>query len=177
MVWKKDGCWRPCGYYRRLNNVTIPDWYPLPNILDFTSCLDNSSVFFPNWIPRKDTTRFLCLPLTSRRLPSSLHLVCLSFSGFLLAWEMQTKHSKNDGADFWRPPFLFCLCGWHFGFLQEHQFPCFSPVSSSWALLATWATKCEFAASEMNSLAIESLLWVGHLWAHWCHQEFSSSLR
>ena len=45
MVWKKDGCWRPCGYYRRLNNVTIPDWYPLPNILDFTSCLDNSSVF------------------------------------------------------------------------------------------------------------------------------------
>ena len=45
MVRKKDGGWRPCGDYRRLNNVTIPDQYPLPNIADFTSCLDGSSVF------------------------------------------------------------------------------------------------------------------------------------
>ena len=45
MVRKKDGGWRPCGDYRRLNNVTIPDRYPLPNIADFTSCLDGSSVF------------------------------------------------------------------------------------------------------------------------------------
>ena len=46
MVQKKDGGWRPCGDYRRLNNVTIPDRYPLPNIADFTAQIAGSTVFF-----------------------------------------------------------------------------------------------------------------------------------
>ena len=45
MVKKKDGSWRPCGNYRRLNNVTVPDRYPLPNIADFSSQLSGSKVF------------------------------------------------------------------------------------------------------------------------------------
>jgi hypothetical protein len=35
MVRKKDGGWRPCGDFRRLNLVTTPDSYPLPNMMDF----------------------------------------------------------------------------------------------------------------------------------------------
>ncbi len=35
MVRKNDGSWRPCGDYRRLNLATVPDAYPLPNMLDF----------------------------------------------------------------------------------------------------------------------------------------------
>ena len=35
MVKKPDGSWRPCGDYRRLNLVTVPDSYPLPNMMDF----------------------------------------------------------------------------------------------------------------------------------------------
>ena len=45
MVKKKDGGWRPCGDYRRLNMVTVPDRYPLPNIADFTSRVTGSTVF------------------------------------------------------------------------------------------------------------------------------------
>jgi hypothetical protein len=39
MVPKKDGSWRPCGYYRRLNLVTTPDKYTLPNMQDLSNGL------------------------------------------------------------------------------------------------------------------------------------------
>ena len=45
MVKKKDGLWRPCGDYCRLNNVTVPDRYPLPKIADFSSQISGSKVF------------------------------------------------------------------------------------------------------------------------------------
>ncbi len=35
MVRKPDGSWRPYGDFRRLNTVTVPDAYPLPNMMDF----------------------------------------------------------------------------------------------------------------------------------------------
>jgi hypothetical protein len=45
MVPKKDGLWRPCGDFRRLNLVTEPDVYPLPNMLDFSDRLAGCNVF------------------------------------------------------------------------------------------------------------------------------------
>jgi hypothetical protein len=45
MVLKKDGSWRPCGDFRRLNLVTQPDKYPLPNMLDFAQRLTGCTVF------------------------------------------------------------------------------------------------------------------------------------
>ena len=45
MVRKADGSWRPCGDYRRLNGVTVPDVYPLPNMLDFQSRMQGCRVF------------------------------------------------------------------------------------------------------------------------------------
>ena len=43
MVCKKEGGWS--GDYRRLNNVMIPDQYPLLNIVDFTFRIPVETVF------------------------------------------------------------------------------------------------------------------------------------
>lgn len=45
MVRKADGGWRPCGDFRRLNLVTEPDVYPLPNMLDFAAKAAGCTVF------------------------------------------------------------------------------------------------------------------------------------
>ncbi|KHJ41121.1 hypothetical protein D918_08814 [Trichuris suis] len=36
---KEPGVWRPCGDYRRLNSITIPDRYPIPHLYDATAKL------------------------------------------------------------------------------------------------------------------------------------------
>ena len=45
MVKKSDGSWRPCGDYRRLNAVTVPDRYAIPNIETIHHKLSNSTIY------------------------------------------------------------------------------------------------------------------------------------
>lgn len=45
LVPKKDGTYRACGDYRRLNEVTRPDRYSLPHLHDFTSNLAGKTLF------------------------------------------------------------------------------------------------------------------------------------
>ncbi|KRZ65366.1 Transposon Tf2-6 polyprotein [Trichinella papuae] len=42
---KQPNTWRPCGDYRRLNIVTKPDRYPIPNINDFVAQLSGRTIF------------------------------------------------------------------------------------------------------------------------------------
>uniref|UniRef100_A0A674MCK3 Gypsy retrotransposon integrase-like protein 1 n=1 Tax=Takifugu rubripes TaxID=31033 RepID=A0A674MCK3_TAKRU len=45
MVEKPGGGWRPCGDYRRLNDASTPDRYPVPRIQDFSAHLAGKTVF------------------------------------------------------------------------------------------------------------------------------------
>lgn len=45
MVTKADGGWRPCGDFRRLNNATTADRYPVPHIQDFSAHLAGAAIF------------------------------------------------------------------------------------------------------------------------------------
>ncbi|GBP17365.1 hypothetical protein EVAR_70487_1 [Eumeta japonica] len=45
LVRKPNNDWRPCGDYRSLNAITIPDRYPIPYLHDVTNVLHGKKVF------------------------------------------------------------------------------------------------------------------------------------
>ena len=45
VVTKKDGSFRPCGDFRRLNSITVHDAYPMPLIGDALSRLNKATIF------------------------------------------------------------------------------------------------------------------------------------
>jgi hypothetical protein len=67
MVRKKDGGWRPCGDYRRLNLATVPDRYPLPNLQDFTAELAGCT-----WFAKVDLVKgFHQIPVAPQDIPKT----------------------------------------------------------------------------------------------------------
>ena len=64
---KKDGTYRICGDYRRLNAVTVPDRYPIPLLQDLSVNLHEKAVF-----SKLDLYKAYCqIPLSSEDIPKS----------------------------------------------------------------------------------------------------------
>ncbi len=79
MVIKKDGSWRPCGDFRRLNLVTEPDTYPLPNMLDFSARVSGCKVFSKIDL-RKGYYQIPMHPADIRKTASARRSGCSSFA-------------------------------------------------------------------------------------------------
>ena len=94
MVVKKDGSYRPCGDYRRLNNVTEGDHYPLPNITDVTSYLDGAKIF-----SKLDLTKgYYQIPMAPKDIPKTA--VTTPFGTF--TFNFSCFGLRNAGATFQR---------------------------------------------------------------------------
>ena len=72
MVQKQDGLWRPPGDYHRLNNVTSHDRYPVPNIQDFSTKLDECTIF-----SKFDLIKgYYQIPMAQEDIPKTNSLKC-----------------------------------------------------------------------------------------------------
>ena len=94
MVEKSDGSWRPCGDYRRLNLITEPDHYPLPNMADLTSNLHGAKIF-----TKLDLLKgYFQIPIHPDDVPKTA--IITPFGSYLFTYT--TFGLRNAGATFQR---------------------------------------------------------------------------
>ena len=88
MVKKKDGGRRLCGDYKRLNNFTVPDRYPLPHIANFISQIAGSTVFSRLNLQKG----YYQIPIASEDVPKTVIITPFGMFEFLhLPFDLRNK--------------------------------------------------------------------------------------
>jgi hypothetical protein len=94
MVPKNDGSWQPCGNYRCLNLVTIPDKYPLPNMQYLSNGLHGCTIF-----SKIDLVKgYYQISVATEDIPKTTiicHSACLNICSPLLGCPTPHRHFKE----------------------------------------------------------------------------------
>jgi hypothetical protein len=95
LVPKKDGSWWPCGDNRRLNLVTTPDEYPLPNLQDLSNGLQGCTIF-----SKIDLVKgYHRIPVATKDVPKiAIITPFVLFEYLFTPFGLRTNISKNDGS-------------------------------------------------------------------------------
>ena len=155
MVRKADGSWRPCGDYRRLNSVTVPDTYPLPNMMDFTSRLEGCK-----WFSKVDLKKgYHQIPMNAEDIPKTA--IVTPFG--LFEYTRMTFGMRNAGSTFQRLMDRVLAGSNAFAYLDDVLVA--SPTAEQHAAdledlfsrlrqggLVVNAEKCQFAVPELDFL-------------------------
>lgn len=156
LVMKTDGSWRPCGDYRRLNDITIPDKYPIPYLHDFTHNVRGCSIFSKLDLQKA----FHQVPIHPPDIPKTA--ICTPFG--LFEFKYMTFGLRNAAQTFQRLihdvlrglDFLFAYLDDIFIFSKserqhlQHLEQVFSRLTQH--NLAINITKCEFGKSHIQFL-------------------------